>query len=193
MEKIILFLRQFGILILIGLIGGGVLIYGLWGEVMPKDPIVEIIKDDETKSNGEVVVDVSGSVMSPGVYKLPNSSRIGDAIVMAGGLSATADREWVAKTVNLAEIVKDGGKIYIPTKSEGKVMGDSAAKSLSGDGKVNINMASISELDGLTGIGEVRAKTIVDGRPYGSTSELVSKAKIPQSVYEGIKDQVSVY
>ena len=51
----------------------------------------------------------------------------------------------------------------------------------------------MAELDKLTGIGEVRAQAIVANRPYGSTEELVSKAKIPESVYEKIKDQVSVY
>ena len=207
MEKIIQFLKQYGVMVGIGLVGAGVLIYGVYGEVSAEQPVVEIVKGDgesekfEVKSekgaSAEIMVDVAGAVEKPGLYKLTSGSRIGDALVMAGGLSAAADREWVAKTINLAEVLKDGGKVYVPvknteretpssSKTEGVTLGAMSAK-------VNINTASMSELDGLTGIGEVRAKTIMDNRPYGNIDELVSKAKIPQSVYEKIKDTVSIY
>lgn len=170
----------------------------MWGAIAPKESVVEIIKANDVKDDDSiVVVDVAGYVMNPGVYKLPSSSRIGDALVAAGGLSASADRDWVAKTINLAEKVKDGGKIYIPakvvTKVTGEVEGESVSEAVVNNGKVNINTASESELDSLVGIGEVRAKAIIEGRPYASTEELMSNAKISQSVYEGIKDQVSVY
>ncbi len=189
------------------MVGAGVLIYGVYGEVSAEQPVVEIVKGDgesekfevksENGASAEIMVDVAGAVEKPGLYKLTSGSRIGDALVMAGGLSAAADREWVAKTINLAEVLKDGGKVYVPvknteretpssSKTEGVTLGAMSAK-------VNINTASMSELDGLTGIGEVRAKTIMDNRPYGNIDELVSKAKIPQSVYEKIKDTVSIY
>lgn len=194
MEKISIFLRQFGWYIFVGLVGCGILGYGLWGQLAPKPAVVEIVKGKEDKKeDGIVVVDVAGSVINPGVYQLPSLSRIGDALVLAGGLSQNADREWVAKTINLAEILKDGGKIYIPAKVEGKVQGVSSVKVEVSSGRVNINNASLGELDSLTGIGEVRAKAIIENRPYGSVEEIVDKAKIPRSVYEEIKDKVSVY
>ena len=121
MEKIIFFLKQYGILLALGIAGILILIYGVYGEVSAEKPVVEIIKGEPARSDlvGEqVMVDVAGAVEKPGLYKLTSGSRIGDALVMAGGLSAAADREWVAKSINLAEVLKDGGKVYIPVKQE---------------------------------------------------------------------------
>lgn len=199
MEKISLFLRQFGIVVLVGAIGIGVLIAGLWGEMGGERARVEIISGEQHTANSvqqlQIVVDVAGAVEKPGVYKLPSGSRIGDALVMAGGLSASADREWVAKSINLAEIVKDGGKIYIPEKgtTERETPSLRNGKGVTLGNKVNINMASTGELYALPGIGEARAKIIIENRPYGSISELLSKAKIPQGVYDKIKDLVGIY
>ena len=113
MEKISDFLREFGVIVVVGLIGGGILIYGLWGVVGGEQATVEIVKNEP--QTGEIVVDVAGAVEKPGVYTLPSGSRIGEALVVAGGLSAQADREWVARTVNLAAELEDGAKIYIPS------------------------------------------------------------------------------
>lgn len=183
-----------------GVVGVAILGYGIWGIIKPSEVKVEIISGEKPTANSvqqsQIVVDVAGAVEKPGVYKLPSGSRIGDALVMAGGLGEKADRDWVAKTINLAEIVKDGGKIYIPeikvtdretpsqlSKNEGVTLGS----------KVNINTASVGELDRLAGIGEVRAQAVFDNRPYGATDEIVSKAKVPQSVYDAIKDSISIY
>lgn len=200
MSKIVDFLKQFGVLVVMGVVGSGVLMYGLWGILVSEQASVEIIKAGEQtnkltgQQTNEVVVDVAGAVEKPGVYKLPSGSRIGDALVVAGGLAATADREWVAKTINLAESVKDGGKIYIPEKDVNNVATSQQTNVLTkASGKVNINTASESELDSLPGIGGARAKTIIDNRPYGNIEELVGKAKIPQSVYDKIKDSISIY
>jgi competence protein ComEA len=191
-EKISLFLREFGILVVVGVIGMGVLMYGLWGQLAPEQATVEIIRDDSNEKTQLIFVDVAGAVEKPGVYSLPGQSRIGDALVVAGGLSAEADRGWVAKTINLAAVVEDGDKIFIPKKDEDKTANQSVEYRES-QARVNINTASLSELDGLEGIGEVRAKTILDNRPYSKIDDLVSKAKIPESVYEKIKNQISVY
>lgn len=200
MEKISVFLKEFGVLITVGMVGIGILIYGLWGVVKPEEAVVEIVKSNSPianspilKSETQIVVDVAGAVEKPGVYKLPSGSRIGDALVLAGGVSAKADREWIAKTLNLAEAVKDEAKIYIPARSEGSNLPNSPNLANKPNSKVNINTASVAELDALVGIGEARAKAIIANRPYGSTEELVSNAKIPQSVYEKIKDSISVY
>lgn len=188
-----------------GMAGLAVLGYGLYIAMVPEPARVEIISeaqngDSDSRENGSTIyVDVAGAVEKPGVYKIPSGARIGDAIVSAGGLSEQADREWVARTMNLAQEVKDGGKIYIPANlqiggsddqlvglSEGQVAGSMT-------GLININTASVSELDSLWGIGEARAKAIIENRPYGDIGELVDKAGIPQNVYEAIKDKISVY
>lgn len=190
MEKIIFFLKQFGLIILMGLIGCLFLIYGLFDQVKPEPAIVEIVKGASVESKEEeILVDVSGAIANPGLYKLPNRSRIGDALVRSGGLSASADREWVAKNINLAEVLKDGSKIYVPHINDGK----DANVAKKSSGQININTASLEELDKLNGIGLVRAQVIIDNRPYSSINDLTSKAKIPESVVEKIKDQITLY
>lgn len=195
MEKIIIFLRQFGLILMVGVVGILSLIIGLWGQIRPQEEVVEIIKNENKEQSNieyrEVMVDVAGAVEKPGLYKLPSGSRIGDALVMAGGLSVSADRDRVSKTINLAEVLKDGGKIFIPDRDSSREQSNIEYRE--SQGLVNINTASLAELDALSGIGEVRAKTIIENRPYGSIEELVSKAKIPESVVEKIKDRITVY
>ncbi len=199
MEKISLIVKEFGVFILVGMVGVGIVLYGLWGVIGSEKATVEIIKNQDLGSSigsvGLITVDVSGAVEKPGVYQLPSGSRIGDALVAGGGLSGDADREWVAKTINLAEVVEDGEKVYIPSiqtisDSVSQKTGVSVSQK---SGMVNINTASLTELDGLEGIGEVRAKTILDNRPYSKIDDLVDKAKIPEGVYEKIKDKITVY
>jgi len=163
---------------------------------------VEIISVDESTSEGGnlIVVDVAGAVESPGVYKLEDGARINDALVKAGGFAKDADRIWVRRFVNLAQIIPDGSKLYIPAQGEmvdgdsgGSGGGDSSGVLGSSVGMINVNTASISQLDGLWGIGEARAKSIVEARPYSSIEEIKSKAQIPSNVFEKIKDQISVF
>lgn len=189
--------RQWGIIVLLGLIGVGLIGYGVWDQVKPGEVVVEIVKREDMVSDesadSSLVVDVSGAVEKPGVYKLPTGARIGDVLVVAGGLSVIADREWVAATLNLAAKVEDGAKIYIPRKSDTEKKIADPESYIQKSQKININTASLAELDNLEGIGETRAKAIIENRPYSKTEELVVKAKIPQSVYEKIRDQISVY
>ena len=67
------------------------------------------------------------------------------------------------------------------------------ASGISASGLIDINAASESELDTLSGIGPVTAGKIIDNRPYGSLEELVSKKAVSSSVFEKIKDHISVY
>lgn len=192
-------IKQFGIWILVGVVGMGTLIYGLWGVMGGEKATVEIVRGGSElgEKSDLLYVDIAGAVEKPGVYKLPSGSRIGDALVLAGGLAASADREWVAKTINLASEVKDGGKIFIPSRNENNHQApNSKLQTNSNDQNskmININTAGMGELDTLVGIGEARAQAIIDNRPYESIEELVSKAKIPQSVYDKIKDSISIY
>lgn len=154
----------------------------------PKD--VEVISTKEDNAVETVVVDVAGGVQTPGVFEMDDGVRVADALIAAGGLSADADRDWVARFVNQAEPVRDGMKIFVPLEGEGrestndKQQNPNNAGMVAGAGAVNINSASISELDSLWGVGEARAKDIVENRPYGSVQELVEKAGIPENVLE---------
>ena len=140
----------------------------------------------------KIVVDISGEVIKPGVYELESGSRINDLLITAGGLSAKADREWVSKNINLAQKLTDGVKIYIPEKTE-KLPNLSNLTNPSNSSKININNASLAELDTLWGVGEATAKKIIEGRPYQKPEELLEKKIVKSNVWESIKDQVTVY
>ena len=111
----------------------------------------------------------------------------------------------VSKNINLAQKLQDSSKIYIPSQKEvrqfggpglstvGEGGGQIAGVSGLAAGKININTASQAQLESLWGIGEKRAADIIANRPYQSIDELVTKAKIPKSVVEKIKDKIAIY
>ena len=186
-----------GGLILLGL---GVIFFRLNSADKPK---IEIISPDSSQGAATIFVDIQGAVEKPGVYELPANSRINELLIRAGGLSAEADREWVSKNINLAQKLQDGVKIYIPSQKEVRQFGGPALSTTAGGevagvsgtiaGKININTASQAQLESLWGIGEKRAADIIANRPYQSIEELVTKAKIPKSVVEKIKDKITIY
>lgn len=144
-----------------------------------------------TASEKEIIVDVGGAVLSPGVYKLQKEARIQDALIAAGGLSSAANREYVSKYINLAQKLTDAEKIYIPSTSDST--GKNDAKVLGSSTLININTASADILSSLPGIGPQTSQKIIDGRPYGSTNDLLNKKIIGKSVWEKIKDKISIY
>ncbi|MBU1256841.1 helix-hairpin-helix domain-containing protein [Patescibacteria group bacterium] len=190
-------------MVLVGLmvIGGVMILWGLYGSRTKSGMTdVEYLAGGsriESGMTGEMIwVDVSGAVEKPGVYELGKGSRIKDALVVAGGLSEGADREYLEKIINMAEEVEDGQKIYIPRQGGGAGDGGGVLGSTSdkvGTGTININSASASELDTLWGVGPARAQGIIDNRPFGKVEELLEKGVLPENVYEEIKDKVSVY
>ena len=148
----------------------------------------ELIISEPSPSPGStqlLIVDVEGAVEKPGIYKLASGARVGEAIVVAGGLAAQADRSYVARFINQAELLRDGMKLYIPQVGENQPSSEVLGSTSSlGTTTISINSASESDLDSLTGIGPARAKVIIEKRPYTSISELVTKAGIPQSVLD---------
>ena len=156
---------------------------------LKKPPTVEYLAksggSSEVNAAKEIWVDVSGAVVAPGVYKLSEGARVKDALVAAGGVSSTADRVVLAKEVNLAAVVTDGQKIYIPAA------GSAVAGATTG--RVNLNKATTDELMNLDGIGTARAQTIIKNRPYTKVEELLTKKIVTKSVFEKIKDQITVY
>jgi len=177
------------------LIGVGVVSAGMIAN-QAGDGGVEIIEMDEEDEGGEVFVDVGGAVMESGLYKLGGGARVNDALVAAGGLSEKADRDWFLKNINLAQKVSDGSKIYIVFKGESQSVGVVSGGQVAGTtvtSKINVNIASATELDKLWGVGPATAEKIINGRPYSSVEELKTKKVLKSNVYERIKDEVSVY
>ena len=192
------FLVKYRLFLAIGLVG--LIVLGL-GVIFLRSDLssstqVEIISSD-SQASGLLVCDIEGAVEKPGVYQLPGGSRINDLLIQAGGLAAEADRDWVAKNINLAQELTDGGKFYIYSEAElvagGSPEGVEPGTVAGVVSRVNINTASFSQLDSLWGIGEARAKAIIANRPYQTLEELRGKANIPANVYEQIKDQISLY
>lgn len=148
----------------------------------------------ESSQVGKIFVDVAGGVIKPGVYELEIGSRVNDLLILAGGLSEKADRDWVAKNINLAQKLIDGAKIYVPKVGEVTPFSPSTSLEASeGQGKININTATEKELDTLWGIGEATAQKIISGRPYQKPEDLLYKKIIKSNVWEAIKDKVIVY
>lgn len=147
-----------------------------------------------------IAVDVQGAVAVPGLFRLPYGSRIEDAIVAAGGLTADADHERIALTINRATKLLDGAKLYIPGKSDaqaGSVQGAQwstpAGTSINDASQlVNINQAMQSELEMLSGIGPVTAKKIISARPYQTLEELVTKKAMGQTLFNKLKDKLTL-
>lgn len=144
----------------------------------------------------ELVVDVSGGVVKPGVYSLAIGSRVEDAIAAAGGLSGQADNDRLAKIVNRAARLSDGAKIYIPKVSDVQtshiISNTSHPSDPSYPSSVSINAASQSDLEALTGIGPATAKKIISGRPYTSLEELVAKKAMGQALFDKLKSQLTL-
>ena len=183
-----------------GLILLGYGLIGLLGSSSDSNDVIFEKADSRENSSqsANLVVDVEGAVVSPGVYSLPKESRVKDALIASGGVSAQADRLWVSKNLNLALKISDGAKIYIPFEGEKQsspaVSGSTGGSSTVGIGEsININSASEKELDALPGVGPVTAQKIIDNRPYQTLQELVSKKVVSSKVFDNIKDKVTLY
>ena len=187
--------------LLLGLILIGAGLFLTKGSIS-SSPKVEVLQSStEANENiSELVVEVVGAVEKPGVYKLPLGSRVEDALILAGGISADADRDWMEKVLNRAAKLVDGQKIYVPKQSEetsAKNVGDikiyQSENEGQGSGLININRATTSELESLWGIGPKTAENIIEQRPYSSVEDLLTKKILKKNVYERNKDLLTVY
>jgi competence protein ComEA len=107
---------------------------------------------------GDVVVDVTGAVARPGVYRLPTGSRVEEALQRAGGAAPRAELE----AVNLAARLADGQQVVVPERAPGGAPAATAAAAE--DGPISLGTATVEQLDTIDGIGPVTAEGIVDFR-----------------------------
>lgn len=108
---------------------------------------------------GDVVVDVTGAVARPGVYRLPAGSRVTDAVDRAGGASGGA----LLEAINLAARLADGQQVVVPRKGpDGAPL--AAAGAAAEDGPISLGTATAEQLDTIDGIGPVTAQKIVEYR-----------------------------
>lgn len=135
-----------------------------------------------------IVVDVVGAVARPGVVHLPAGSRVLDALLAAGGMTADAD----LFALNKAAPLRDGARIYVPRPGEAVPAG---ALGSTAELKVNVNLASPNELDALPGIGPATAAAIVRSRtakPFAAIDELQTRGLVSPKVFADLRDLISV-
>jgi competence protein ComEA len=125
-----------------------------------------------TVARALVVVDVVGAVRRAGLYRLPQGSRIADALARAGGTTRKAD----LALVNLAAPLADGSQIVVPARTAAVSGGSGSEAAGAPAGPVHLNSATLADLDALPGVGPVTAQKILDYRQqhgaFGSVDEL---------------------
>lgn len=143
----------------------------------------------------QLVVDVQGAVIQPGLHSLVAGSRVGDAIAAAGGYSQQVDIDAAAQRLNLAERLTDGAKIHVPERGQTlPAPSGGVAETLTGGGLVDINHASESELDTLPGIGPVTAAKIIAAREhalFARIEELETRDVVGPATFEKIRDLIT--
>lgn len=148
----------------------------------------------------DIKVYVCGAVQRPDVYEISADSRIVDAVSAAGGFAIDAYPE----AMNLAETVSDGSRIYVPTKEEVDALAvvysdtgsGSGGTTSNSTGRVNINTATLEELTTLPGIGDTRARAIIDYREqngaFGNIEDIMQVTGIKEKSFSKIKDSICV-
>ena len=180
------------ILALVGLalIGAGLSFSKIFSSPKQPNPATENT-NTKVEDRQSIAVDIEGAVGHPGVLHLTENVRLEEAIKAAGGLAQNADREWVAKNLNLAAKLADGQKIYIPIVGQSGSSAGTVASEV--NGKININTATQAQLDSLPDIGPVRAGKIIANRPYSKIEDLLSRKVLGESTFEKIKASITVY
>ena len=184
-----------------GLLGAGLLI------LAAGQPRGQPIRLSPPPTAAPILVHVSGGVVNTGVYALPLNSRVQDAVQAAGGLLPEAN----SATLNLAASLKDGEQLIIPMFAPTVLPGSlsepgdvrfsqsplfETPQPAAPSGIININTASLEELDSLPGIGPVNAQKIIDYRqangPFPDLEALMDVSGIGPSTYGRIKDLITV-
>lgn len=143
--------------------------------------------DPGSAGRGVITVHVAGAVRSPGLVEVSSGSRVADAIVAAGGALPEAD----LGRVNLAAPLADGQQLLVPSVAPAGEVG-----SVTGDGRVRINVAGVEELEALPGVGPVLAERIVAYReehgPFAVVEDLLEVPGIGEKKLAALREAVLV-
>jgi competence protein ComEA len=173
-----------------GLFGAGILL------LLTRQPQGEAVQLLPPPSPPPCVVHVTGGVLHPGIYTLPDGARVGEALEAAGGAMESADLE----LLNLAAPIQDGERIWVPVRSESPSVlttpSETAMPQLAPAGLVNINSANQPELEGLPGIGPALAQAILQYRQehglFAEIAELIEVPGIGPGILEQIQELITV-
>jgi competence protein ComEA len=156
----------------------------------------------------DLVVDVEGAVLHPGVVRLPSGARVGEAIAAAGGYSPSVDVDRAPLVINLAAPVTDGDRIRVPAVGDAEeaaaLPGQAVPTAAVGDGSespgaaasapIDLNRATQAELEALPGIGPVTARKIIEARksaPFVSVQDLRDRKLVGAATYAKIAPLVT--
>lgn len=145
----------------------------------------------DLSDENSMYIDIEGAVVNPGVYRIREGDRIFHAIAKAGGLKDTAD----IKSINKAEVLSDGQKIYIYELGE---EGDSSGLSSDGNSgeKININIADVNKLQEIEGIGPSMANRIIEYRNtngrFKKIDDLKNVSGIGDKRFESMKNSITI-
>jgi competence protein ComEA len=152
-------------------------------------PLARVEGRTGAASAPRLVVHVVGAVRRPGLFRLPDGSRVADAVARAGGPTRHAD----LAAVNLAAPLADGQQVVVPRRAP-PGSAETAGAPVSGS-KVSLAVATVEQLDELPGIGPVTAQKIVDWRaahgPFGSVEDLDDVPGIGPARVEQLRDLVT--
>ncbi len=152
-----------------------------------KVEVIRAVNAGTKEDVGQLVVDIGGAVLNPGVYKMRVGDRVQDLIDKSGGFTAKTDTKWVEVNLNRATKLTDGLKLYIPYVDSGQNSGRNVSK------LVNINSAGSSTLEDLPGVGPAIAEKIISGRPYARIEDLIEKKIISSKLFDDIRGLISVW
>lgn len=201
--KVILSQKKSWLLLVLVIIGGVVLCFVNW---QPSDNVaigktlssqVAIRSTDQKQPNQsqqaetKILVDIKGAVNQPGVYDVSQQPRLQAAVAKAGGLTEQAEMA----NVNLAQKLTDGQMVYIPTKGE-RLSTPATTASQASQEKVNLNTATVAELQTLEGVGEKKAEQIIAYREanggFKQITDLKAVSGIGEKRFEALKDKLTI-
>ena len=162
--------------------------------VVARNPSGEAVILRPVPTEKPLIVHITGAVPRPGVYALPMGARVQDGVSAAGGFLAEAEKS----QINLAALLEDGEKLDIPyIEGASPVLATPGPTVVAATTElININTASLAELDTLPGIGPTTAQKIIDYReqngPFISTEDIINVSGIGSVSYERFKDLITV-
>jgi competence protein ComEA len=176
----------------IGVVLAATRVVGAPGSSPRAAPLTPVLAPPATSAPARkaVVVDVVGAVRRPGLYRLGSGARVADAIARAGGVTGRADRS----LVNLAAPLADGQQVVVPRAGTG-LAPPAGGPAPSPSAPVNLNSATVEQLDGLPGVGPVTAQKIVDYRrehgPFTSVDQLDAISGIGPTRIDNLRAHVT--